>query len=113
MVLVCPLKNDMTLPARRIGTGVISLTALCSGRNHDRDDATGIDRCRTACAIKKKLMAQVFRKQRVTILQRLWLLARCGDGIACFFAGYYGCNCLRPKRDLMGRRIVLAAQLGQ
>ena len=70
----------------------------------------GIDPVAPPARIKKKLMAQVFPKQRVTILQRLWLW----QGVAMaslLFAGYLGVQLLEVKTQPGGQPTVLAAQL--
>ena len=71
----------------------------------------GIDPVSPPARVKKKLMAQVFPKQRVSILQRLWLWQ--GMAMASLlFAGYLGVQLLeintRPGGD---QPTVLAAQL--
>ncbi|MGY9038609.1 MAG: anti-sigma factor, partial [Rhodobacterales bacterium] len=102
--------DDMIAARRRIGTERDFADRVVFWQERMTAMTDGIDPVAPPARIKKKLMAQVFPKQRVTILQRLWLW----QGVAMaslLFAGYLGVQLLEANTRPDGQPIVLAAQL--
>ncbi len=70
----------------------------------------GIDPVKPPARVKKKLLAQVFPKTRVSVLQRVWLWQ--GVSMASLlFAGYLGVQLLEMNTRPGTQPTVLAAQL--
>ena len=108
MVLGLSSDDDMIAARRRIGTERDFADRVVFWQERMTAMTDGIDPVAPPARIKKKLMAQVFPKQRVTILQRLWL----GVAMASLlFAGYLGVQLLEVKTQPGGQPTVLAAQL--
>tara|TARA_R100001369_G_scaffold12634_3_gene26795 strand:+ start:1742 stop:2431 length:690 start_codon:yes stop_codon:yes gene_type:complete len=110
MVLGLSSDDDMIAARRRIGTERDFADRVVFWQERMTAMTDGIDPVAPPARIKKKLMAQVFPKQRVTILQRLWLW----QGVAMaslLFAGYLGVQLLEANTRPDGQPIVLAAQL--
>lgn len=110
MVLGLSSDYDMIAARRRIGTERDFADRVVFWQERMTAMTDGIDPVVPPARIKKKLMAQVFPKQRVTILQRLWLW----QGVAMaslIFAGYLGVQLLEVKTQPGGQPTVLAAQL--
>ncbi|WP_138924229.1 anti-sigma factor [Sulfitobacter sp. BSw21498] len=110
MVLGLSSDDDMIAASRRIGTERDFADRVVFWQERMTAMTDGIDPVAPPARIKKKLMAQVFPKQRVTILQRLWLW----QGVAMaslLFAGYLGVQLLEANTRPDGQPIVLAAQL--
>ena len=110
MVLGLSSDDDMIAARRRIGTERDFADRVVFWQERMTAMTDRIDPVAPPARIKKKLMAQVFPKQRVTILQRLWLW----QGVAMaslLFAGYLGVQLLEANTRPDGQPIVLAAQL--
>ncbi|PTA98105.1 MULTISPECIES: anti-sigma factor [Sulfitobacter] len=111
MVLGLSSDDDMIAARRRVATERDFANRVVFWQERLTAMTDGIDPVSPPARVKKKLMAQVFPKQRVSILQRLWLWQ--GMAMASLlFAGYLGVQLLeintRPGGD---QPTVLAAQL--
>ena len=111
MVLGLSSDDDMIAARRRVATERDFADRVVFWQERLTAMTDGIDPVSPPARVKKKLMAQVFPKQRVSILQRLWVW----QGVAMaslLFAGYLGVQLLeintRPGGD---QPTVLAAQL--
>ena len=111
MVLGLSSDDDMIAARRRVATDRDFADRVVCWQERLTAMTDGIDPVSPPARVKKKLMAQVFPKQRVSILQRLWVW----QGVAMaslLYAGYLGVQLLeittRPGGD---QPTVLAAQL--
>lgn len=110
LVLGLAAQEDVSAGRRRIATDTAFAQRVIFWQERFTAMTDDIDPVKPPARLKKKLMATVFPKSRVSVLQRVWLWQGISTA-ALLLAGYLGVQLLEINTRPDARPTVLAAQL--